>query len=381
MEKEFDIIKYKAWLSQLVQQELTGCKVVADDGTILYTPDGESHYRALWTRDFAYMVANTWEYIPASQIKACINLLLSGQRDDGCIPDRVQADLVPVYSAGPVDNPLGDPPTDNSQFIVNLVYNYVTKTGDVCYAEQVLPFLEKAMAFVRTSERGLVEIPPPRRQSPYGFTDTVAKLGELLFSSLLYWQACKEMILLCNLCKKNPLPYQQKAEMITLNLDSLWDPSQGAYVAASHQCSQIDIWGNAYAVYCGFLDEEDIPSGRKDRVLSFLRNHYGDYMLDGQVRHLPNGTYWEKTLIPIAQGEYQNGAYWATASGWVGVALACVDQELAYQLFIDLFRYFDRQGVFECVNGPYKKLVHYVVSVANVYGALCKLEDVKAYNG
>lgn len=31
----------------------------------------------------------------------------------------------------------------------------------------------------------------------------------------------------------------------------------------------------------------------------------------------PDGEYWDRLLIEILPEEYQNGAYWATASGWV----------------------------------------------------------------
>ena len=57
--------------------------------------------------------------------------------------------------------------------------------------------------------------------------------------------------------------------------------------------------------------------GAKMPFWHFLQKQYADYVFKGQVRHLLNGTFWERTLIPVAPGSYQNGAYWATASGWV----------------------------------------------------------------
>ena len=100
-----------------------------------------------------------------------------------------------------------------------------------------------------------------------------------------------------------------------------------AYRAATVDCNQIDIWGSAFAIYIGFVDNQ-----RRQRLLMFLRDRYQDYVWHGQVRHLLRGEYWErllKTKYPIKRDTYQNGAYWATASGWVLYALAQIDADLA----------------------------------------------------
>ncbi len=102
-----DVCALIDWLTTTAQRELAGCQIEAQDGTRLYTPDGEGNYRALWTRDFAYMVENAWDLLPVSDVRACLSVLLKGQRADGCIPDRVQADGLAVYSAGPADIPTG----------------------------------------------------------------------------------------------------------------------------------------------------------------------------------------------------------------------------------------------------------------------------------
>ena len=357
------------WLTDAAKRELAGCQITSHDGTTLYTPDGQGNYQALWTRDFAYMVENAFDLLPTGDVRDCINILMDGQRADGCIPDRVQSDGRAVYSAGPVGNPLGDPPTDNVQFMVNLVYTYVMHTGDAQLAGAMLHKLHKAMDYVPRSERGLVNIPSNCRRSPYGFTDTIAKTGELLFSSILYWKACIEMAELCNLCSFDPAEYLSRAQQIVSNMDGLWDDEQGAYLAATIQCTQVDVWGNAYAVYSGFLDDQHTPHGRKAAVVDFLIKHYAEYISRGQVRHLLNGNYWEKTLMPVAPGTYQNGAYWATASGWVLTALYEEDESLAIDLLFDLVNDFKEVGIYECVNGAYTKLNHYVVSAVNPLGA------------
>jgi hypothetical protein len=358
-------------LESAARQELDGCRVIAHDGTVLFTPDGQGNYGALWTRDFAYMVEGAGDLIDPPEVRAAIVYLLRGQRADGCIPDRVQADGRPVYSAGPADAPLGDPPTDNAQFMVSLVHDYVRRTGDLDLARQSLPSLGKALEGVNRSAGGLVYIAPGRRQSPYGFTDTVAKTGELLFSSLLYWDACGKMITLCAQCDEDDRRYRQQAEAVERGLDRLWDQEIGAFRAATVDNALIDVWGSVFAVYIGLARD-----GRRERLLRFLRDRYEAYVWRGQVRHLLRGEYWDRLLIPIERGTYQNGAYWATASGWVLYALAQIDLELARRMLADLVRDFQENGVCECVNVGYRKLEQYVVSAVNPLGALRRLPEL-----
>ena len=80
---------YIDFLTETAKRELAGCQITAYDGTLLYTPDGVGNYSALWTRDFTYLVTNAWDLLPVHHVKAFVNYLLMGQRDDGCVPDRV----------------------------------------------------------------------------------------------------------------------------------------------------------------------------------------------------------------------------------------------------------------------------------------------------
>ena len=354
-----------AWLATEAKSETAGCRRTAADGTVLFTPDGQGNYGALWTRDFSYMVENAYDLLDPQEIRAAILYLLRGQRADGCIPDRVQVDGKAVYSAGPVNAPLGDPPTDNAQFMVNLVYDYVHHSNDLEFARQHLASLRRALDWVTRSPNGLVSIPSGRRGSPYGFTDTVAKNGELCFSSLLYWGACQKMAELCVRCGEEATDHIDRAAQIEHGLQRLWDPEVGAFRAATGDCWQVDVWASAFAVHIGFARGE-----RRERLLEFLRAHYDQIVWHGQVRHLLGGEHWEKTLIPIAPGTYQNGAYWATASGWVWDALIQIDESLADRMLADLLQDFLQGGICECVNVGYRKLAHYVVSAVNPLGAL-----------
>jgi len=85
------------------------------------------------------------------------------------------------------------------------------------------------------------------------------------------------------------------------------------------------------------------------------------------------GETWQRQLAPVAPGRYQNGAYWATPTGWVINALAVVDPVLARRTFRELVADFQAHGVYECIGEDHRQLESYVVSVTNPLGAVRRL--------
>ncbi len=162
--------------------------------------------------------------------------------------------------------------------------------------------------------------------------------------------------------------YKRRAELIERNIDLLWSDSVGMFLAASIDCRQVDIWGNAYAIYIGFP-----LNGKRERILQFLAQNYDRYVWRGQVRHLLKGEYWQRLLVPVQPDRYQNGAYWATASGWVIWALSQRKPELAKKMFRDLVNDFKAGGICECIAEGYRQLESYVVSATNPLGAIRRL--------
>ena len=362
-----------AWLIQQARDLLTGCQVRANDGTILYTPDGHGNYRALWTRDFAYMVENAGELLPPENIESCLDLLIKNIRADGATPDRVRPDNTPVYTAGSEDHPIGEPNIDNAQFLVIAVDSYL-KMLPPKKARRLLSqwaeSLDKAMNWIPRAPSGLVWNEPERPHSPYGFTDTVGKTGELLFESLLYWTACRRLCELHRWDQNLELrkEYRQRASDIENLLDVLWEQKTGAFLAATKDCRQLDIWGNAYILWLGFPLQ-----GREEKIRRFLFDNYQLFTWHGQVRHLPANQHWERMLAPVQPDRYQNGAYWATASGWMLCALAQNDPKIARRFWDELIADFRKDGICECVNADYRQLPSYVVSAINPLAAAKRL--------
>ena len=358
-----------AYLERATKELLDGCLIKASDGTPLYTPDGQGQYAALWTRDFASMVENAGYLMSKGTIERCIDRLVKGVREDGAVPDRVQADGRPVYTAGPPDAPPAEPNIDNAQFLVFAVTGYLEMTPEDLrgsYYRKWAPALARGMNYIPLSVGGLVWNDPAKPHSPYGFTDTVAKTGELFMESVLYWRAAKMLARWEGLYGSAAARdgWEARARAVEKNIGVLWDDRTGMFFAATRDCRLTDIWGNAYAVANGF------PLGeRKARILDWLASNYERYVWHGQVRHLPRGEYWERQLMFVEPETYQNGAFWATASGWVMRALDELDPRLARRMFRDLIEDFRAGGVCECVNAGSRKLPSYVNSATNPLGA------------
>ena len=139
---------------------MEGCRVQGVDSTWIHTPDGIGNYRALWTRDFYYMVEYAGDLMDPGEIEASILYLLNGQRQDGCIPDRVNVAGEPVYSPGPPGKPMADHALDNGSFMAMLVCTYVHQYQNGDLFKEVEPQLGKALDFTTTGEGGLVYNPP-----------------------------------------------------------------------------------------------------------------------------------------------------------------------------------------------------------------------------
>lgn len=359
-----------AWLTEAARRQIAGCRKPASDGTMLFTPDGVGNYNAHWTRDFYYMT-QVFDLLDAEEARAGIQYLLDGQRADGVIPDRRQADGVSVYCAGPHDRPIADVPLDNAAFMVLLVADYTRHTGRIDLFRENAQRLERALAGVPLSDAGLVFNDPAAPHSPYGFTDCVGKTGEELFCSLLDWRASNEMARLYAQIgdMRHAGPFQARAQQTAASLGRLWDDRSGMFLAASIDCRQIDIWGNAFCVYLDF----PLSPVRRESIVAYLTAHADEITQHGQARHLPAGEHWQRLLAPVAEGTYQNGGYWGTGAGWLIYAVAQRDPALASRLFHDVVADYRARGIHEWVNGEITHLPHYVASATNPLAAARRL--------
>ncbi len=355
-------------LVSAVKRVLAGCAVPSQSGITLLTPDGWGNYRALWTRDFAYMLHGAGDLIPTKQAKECIEYLLAGAREDGWIPDRVEPDGTARYTAGDEHFPaLAN--LDTGPYLMMAADEYLSRLPIDEAKEQFLAWREglaRGLDCLPLDGSGLMvnDTTPPH--SPYGFTDCVAKTGLLCMESLLLWSALGALAKWLTVCGLDAALAKEARKKIVFALpDTFTDTETGLLYSATGRCHQLDLWASCYAVYARF----PLPDGQYERISRWLCGHYAEVVQRGQLRHLPAGEYWQDLFVDVAPGEYQNGAFWATPVEWLCAALMICDPELARGTLSDLTEDFAQRGIYECVNGDLLRLDTYVVSATNALAA------------
>jgi hypothetical protein len=192
--------------------------------------------------------------------------------------------------------------------------------------------------------------------------------------TLLLWRAKKILIEWNEKTGFNADKYKQDCDLIERNFLNVFLTKDGTLRAATEYCNQTDVWAMCYAISIDF----PLPDEIKLSLSQWLVENYDDITESGQLRHLAPGDYWEKTFVPVGKGTYQNGGFWATPVKWFCDALRLTAPELATKALGDVLAYFEKYGIYECVNGEYKQLDTYVASATAVYGACKKDNDFKA---
>ncbi|MBR6790333.1 MAG: hypothetical protein IKM31_05645 [Oscillospiraceae bacterium] len=356
-------------IRETTERFLKGCVIPAENGVRLYTPDGKGAYAALWTRDFAYMVEYAADLLDGEDIRRAIQLIIDHPDENGWIADRIDIAGEGIYTAGDENFP-ALPNLDNGCFLCLCADHYL----------KTLPAAEACAQFLLWQDtlcRGIDCLPKDPdgfilnetvpAHSPYGFTDTVCKTGLLCFETLLLWRAMKALCGWFAACGQPCARYERRCTAIEKKLFDVFCGENGMLRASTGLCAQIDIWASCFAVSAGF----PMSIEQQSRIAVWMAGHYDDVVQDGQLRHLPAGEYWERTFIDVEKGTYQNGAFWATPFVWLYDTLSVGSPALARRALSDILCYFERHGVFECVNGSYRQLDTYVASAAAVY-SVCK---------
>lgn len=331
------------------------------DGTSAFPPQVGIHYEAFWLRDYEYTLeGSSASYSDKELIDAC-RLFVLGMDQGGAGVDCVKFDGTPIYKPG--YGSMGENPVaDGSQFTVGVAWHTYRQTRNAELLRESLDPLIKAMSAVpRNPETGLVHIDPAQAwdRCPYGFTDTIRKQGDVLFCSLLYVQACRQLsdLLLAGQREDASWTWEAEATHVTACVRQVfWDADIGLFRAATVQCRQHDVWGSAFAVFLGIASPD-----QSQAVAGYFKRHYREIVQHGQVRHLPGGVYWEQGG---GRDQYQNGAYWATPVGWFVYALDLADPTLADRTVIDMVTHFRQHGACEWIIGDSRQLPHYLASAA-----------------
>lgn len=346
------------WLHGKAVALIRASRVSMADGVAAFPPQAGAGYDAFWLRDFAYQLEGCRDAFTDRELTDACRLFVKAMGPDGSGVDCVKFDGTPIYKPG--NGTMGEHPVaDGSPFTVAVAWHTYQKTRDARLLAEILDKLSAAMRAVpRNPGTGLVHIKPGGwDRCPYGFTDTVRKQGDVLFTSLLYIQACRRLAELMDAGGRpaDAARWREEAERLAPVLRAtFWDGGVGLFRAATASCTQPDIWGSAFAVELGVATADQSRA-----VAHYFKNHYSEIVQRGQIRHLPSGVYWDSAC---PRDTYQNGGYWATATGWFITTLDLVDPRLADQTAFDLVADFRERGVSEWVLGPRMAVMNYLAS-------------------
>ena len=358
------------WLTAQAKKCIRAGERKMKDGRTAFPPQVGTGYEAFWLRDYAYMLEGCPEAFNDREVRDAYQIFLDAQRADGACVDCVKFDGTPIYMPG--YGTMGkNPVADGSPFLVDVAWHTYRKVHDTSLLAASVKKLEAAMAAVpRNPKTGLVFIKPktPKDRCPYGFTDTVPKQGDLLFCSLLYVQAAQQMSSIYGVLHQpaKQKQWQAESENVSKNIrKTLWNAKDGMFNAATIQCNQVDIWGSAFAVYLGVADPQQARS-----IAKYFETNYSKLVQKGQIRHTAPGQYWEGVTY---KDRYQNGAYWATPTGWFVYTLDKVNPALADRTLIDMVNDFQERKINEWVIGNTTKLPNYCASAAAPLGPIKKI--------
>ena len=349
------------WLEDESHRLIRASKRTMKDGTAAFPPQVGIGYEAFWLRDFAYTLEGSMDSYSENELRQACKLFIRSIRTDSVGVDCVTFDGRPIYKPG-LGTMGANPVADGSQFTIAVAWYTYQKTKDLEFLEEIIDDLIKTMnAVPRNPESGLVHIKEGDwDRCPYGFTDTVRMQGDVLFCSLLYVEASRRLpdLLIAAGRKNEAVRWKLEADAVVRSIrEVFWDSQKGLFRAATIRCKEHHVWGSAFAVYLGIADE-----GQSMQIARYFRDHYSQIVQDGQIRHLPGGVYWEKCMA--SRDTYQNGAYWATPTGWFVYTLDLVDPELADQTIMDLVTDFKKNGACEWVFGEKHKLPNYLASAS-----------------
>ena len=337
---------------------------VNSTGHRLHRPGGSESYPSFWIRDAAMMlggglisadeVAGWLRVIAATQPGPAGLTLRHGLLVPGySIPDHINVSGRAVWYPGTYSDgdDQGDgrygflPPADDAFYFVQMAREYVNLTGQPGFLRTRVPTGWGTHSLMEVCDRAFdsVAVDPDtgvvvcgaaegRTRVDWGFCDSVRKTGCALFPTILRYRAARDLGDLHDALgeRESAEGYRRTAERLRAGVARTFLRKTGdgtaVLISATGLGKKYDIWGSSFAVAEGVLDkgsEAEVCRG----LLALFKA--GGIVADGQVRAMPpggpfGGTWEESVSHP---GQYQNGAYWGTMSGWLIVALHEVDPQ------------------------------------------------------
>lgn len=236
----------------------------------------------------------------------------------------------------------------------------------------------------------------------YGFQDAEIKSGEVLYSSILHWNASLELADMAYAAGDLRVAAELRASAARIQSAAtarLWNATAGVFMASTGiGRGNIDVWGNAAAGATGFA-----TAAQADSIFKFFKAREADIFYEGQVREIPKQEHWAEVRWISGQydldpeyGEqpdptpaalalapvYQNGGYWATPHHHVLPFLARFDRAMGCRLLNATIRSFQGHGIWEW-TGPFYPAKSYGAPgyVASAANTLFASEHLRCWEG
>jgi hypothetical protein len=373
-------------------------------GGTLIRPGGRDCYPSFWIRDYAMSLESG--FISKSEQWHMLKMTASAQCDQnwitdagsmvpaGAIPDHIRIDdSKPLYFPGTYDYKRQGgkkwgmfPPYCDQYFFIHMASNYSLVSDSSGFLTQeingtrLIDRLEMAFRVPPTRQDGvLVFTTEEFRGVDFGFRDVITMTGDLCLPSLLKYRAALELSVMYSKLRRPDKAewYRLLAGKLRNEIPEKFADGRGMLKASNGSSSQPDVWSTVLAIEFGVLSGQAL-----EKSCHFLTEAYKKGLLSGRgnIRHVlttddfSEATSWEKSLV--AKNNYQNGALWGTATGWVCMAIARVDLKAAQQLakeYIDDLRAGDfRKGPefgapWECYNAGSPQNAVYMTTVTSPY--------------
>lgn len=369
-------------------------------GGTLIRPGGRNSYPAFWIRDYAMSL----DAGLVSQKEQLHLLLLTAKTQcdqyqttrwgtfipKGAIADHIRIDdAKPIYFPGTYDfDQQGEPkwgrqpPFCDAFYFIHLVWYYAIHEKNTSILSQkvnhisILERLEWAFNSVPKSETSeLVSVQEENRGVDFGFRDAIIITGDLCFSSILKYQAAKEMAEIFQKMGRNDSfqKYKICAKKLKEQIPATFLTASGLLKASTGISGQRDVWSTSLAAYYGILTSNQMKKASLSMNQAYEK---GNLSWKGNIRHViktddfDSNTAWEQSLVK--KDTYQNGAYWGTPLGWVAQLMARTNlsnaQKLVKEYIKELrtgdFRKGETYGSpWECMNEKGQQNSVYMTSV------------------
>jgi len=377
-------------------------------GGVLIRPGGRATYPSFWIRDYA-MTLETG-FVTAAEQKHMLLLTASTQCDQswitkggslvpfGAIADHIRVDdRKPIYFPGTYDfdeqgvEEFGKtPPYCDQYYFILMAEYYLRNTGDIGILNEKI----NGMRLIDRLEIAF-RVPPSRpdnhivyttseyRGVDFGFRDAIRITGDLCYPSILKYRAALQLAAIFDRLddEEKASAYREIARCLKEAIPSVFRNEDGMLKASNGKGGQPDVWGTSLAVYLGVLEGEAAVDAGRHLAVAYQS---GKLAFKGCVRHILHGedfseaTAWEDAIVPLNQ--YQNGAYWGTATGWVAFAIAQFDPTVASRLVDDYIEGLKESdfrkgagfsGPYECFYPPqYTRGPVYLTTVSVPYSVL-----------